>query len=225
MDLELIEALSSPAHGSSREHWQAALHEQLQRLGFAHFRLRLSAGALAGGHALDIASFAEGAADSFGDDDPDQEHGVRFHGAPSILPVTWVRPARAAGRKLHGMNFALLGPQGQSGTLDIFFGCEDEKQAVATFRSNLPILSLLKDCALQGALGFLQAQGTVKLTKREKEVLRWSAIGKTNWEISSICNRSEACIDFHFKNIRRKFGVSTRRAAAVQALAMQLIQL
>lgn len=221
MDLALIEALSRPAPDSSHEGWQVALHEQLQLLGFAHFRLRLGAG----GHVLEIASFAEGAAERFGDTDPDQEHGARFHGAPSILPVTWARPVRAAGRELHGMTFALLGPQGQSGTLDIFCGGDDETQAAATFRANLPMLSLLKDCALQGALGFLQAQGTVKLTKREKEVLRWSAIGKTNWEISNICNRSEACIDFHFKNIRRKFGVSTRSAAAVQALAMQLIQL
>lgn len=222
MDLALIEALSSPAHGSSRDRWQAALHEQLQLLGFAHFRLRLSSGAQAArGHALDIASFAKGVADRFGDDEPDQDHGVLFRGAPSILPLTWARPER----KLHGMTFALLGPQGQSGTLDIFFDSDDERQAAATFRANLPMLSLLKDCVLQGALTFLQAQGTVKLTKREKEVLRWSAIGKTNWEISNICNRSEACIDFHFKNIRRKFGVSTRRAAAVQALAMQLIQL
>jgi LuxR family quorum-sensing transcriptional regulator LasR len=212
MDLDVIEALSSLAH-SNRERWQATLHEQLQRLGVAHFRLRLSSGA----HAVDIASFAA--------DAPEQEHGARDQAAWSILPVTWARSTPEVERTLHGMTFALLGPQGQSGTLDIFSGSHDEKQAVASFRANLPMLSLLKDCALQGALGLLQAQGTIKLTKRETEVLRWSAIGKTNWEISNICNRSEACIDFHFKNIRRKFGVSTRSAAAVQALAMQLIQI
>ena len=226
MDLALIEALARPATGSSHERWKAAFHKQLRLLGFAHFRLRLSSAAPASaGNVLDIASFNEGSADGFADAETDQDPGAHFHAAPSILPVTWVRSTCAGGQRLHGMTFALLGPQGQSGTLEILFGRDDEQEAAATFRANLPMLSLLKDCVLQGALAFLQEQGTVKLTKREKEVLRWIAIGKTNWEISNICNRSEACIDFHFKNIRRKFGVSTRSAAAVQALAMHLIQL
>jgi len=32
-------------------------------------------------------------------------------------------------------------------------------------------------------------------------------------------------VDYHFKNIRRKFSVTTRSAAVVQALSMHLIQI
>lgn len=222
MDLAIIEALSRPAYDRGSDCWQAALHEQLQTLGFAHFHLRLSSGT----NTLDIASFGKDAASMFSRHLSSQDHSEDTHGANSILPVMWTRPVHTIERKknINGMTFTLLGPQGQHGTLDVSFGCDCEIQAAETFRASLPMLSLIKDCVLQGALVFLQAQGTIKLTKREKEVLRWSAIGKTNWEISNICNRSEACIDFHFKNIRRKFGVSTRRAAAVQALAMHIIK-
>ncbi|HHK4371383.1 helix-turn-helix transcriptional regulator [Pseudomonas aeruginosa] len=65
----------------------------------------------------------------------------------------------------------------------------------------------------------------VVLTSREKEVLQWCAIGKTSWEISVICNCSEANVNFHMGNIRRKFGVTSRRVAAIMAVNLGLITL
>ena len=65
----------------------------------------------------------------------------------------------------------------------------------------------------------------VKLTPKETEVLLWAAKGKSVWEISRIQERSEAAINFHMCNIRRKFGVSTLRAALVLAIAQGLILL
>ncbi|HEJ3682863.1 TPA: LuxR family transcriptional regulator [Pseudomonas aeruginosa] len=73
---------------------------------------------------------------------------------------------------------------------------------------------------LHGARGELGA-----LTSREKEVLQWCAIGKTSWEISVICNCSEANVNFHMGNIRRKFGVTSRRVAAIMAVNLGLITL
>ena len=63
----------------------------------------------------------------------------------------------------------------------------------------------------------------VTLTVKEKEVLLWAAKGKSAWEISRIQGRSEAAINFHMCNIRRKFGVSTLRAALVMAIMDGLI--
>ncbi|MEF9672272.1 LuxR family transcriptional regulator [Pseudomonas sp. PCH446] len=103
----------------------------------------------------------------------------------------------------------------------------DEHAAKMVIQANWRELSWLRDTALQSALRFLcipKTANEVRLTRREKEVLQWSAIGKTSWEISNICNCSEANVDFHFKNIRRKFGVTSRSAAVVQALSMQIIQ-
>ncbi|RKS27179.1 DNA-binding CsgD family transcriptional regulator [Pseudomonas sp. WPR_5_2] len=65
----------------------------------------------------------------------------------------------------------------------------------------------------------------VTLTAREKEVLRWSAIGKSSWEIGRIFNCTEAGVNYHFANIRRKFGVSSRGCAVVKALELGLIEL
>ena len=63
----------------------------------------------------------------------------------------------------------------------------------------------------------------VHLTAKEHEVLLWAAIGKSVWEIARIQDRSEAAINFHMCNIRRKFGVSTIRAALVLAITQGLI--
>ncbi|HHW1563471.1 TPA: LuxR C-terminal-related transcriptional regulator, partial [Pseudomonas aeruginosa] len=48
---------------------------------------------------------------------------------------------------------------------------------------------------------------------------------KTSWEISVICNCSEANVNFHMGNIRRKFGVTSRRVAAIMAVNLGLITL
>ncbi|MET3454928.1 helix-turn-helix transcriptional regulator [Pseudomonas kilonensis] len=63
----------------------------------------------------------------------------------------------------------------------------------------------------------------VKLTRKETEVLQWSAAGKSSWEISQIINCSEAGVNYHFCNIRRKFGVNSRWTAALKALELGLI--
>ncbi|MEE1920607.1 LuxR family transcriptional regulator [Pseudomonas sp. 148P] len=68
-------------------------------------------------------------------------------------------------------------------------------------------------------------QELVRLTLREKVVLQWSAEGKTSWEIAHILQCSESAVNFHFCNIRRKFGVTSRSAAMLKALALGLIKL
>lgn len=65
----------------------------------------------------------------------------------------------------------------------------------------------------------------VVLTAREKEVLQWSAAGKSSWEIGQIVSCSEAGVNYHFCNIRRKFGVNSRWTAVVKALEQGLIHL
>lgn len=68
-----------------------------------------------------------------------------------------------------------------------------------------------------------QQPEAVTLTRKETEVLQWSAAGKSSWEISRIINCSEAGVNYHFSNIRRKFGVSSRWTAVFKALELGLI--
>ncbi len=56
-------------------------------------------------------------------------------------------------------------------------------------------------------------QQVAVLSKREEEILRWVAAGKTNWEISVILNVSLNTIKFHLKNVFQKIGVENRWSA------------
>lgn len=66
---------------------------------------------------------------------------------------------------------------------------------------------------------------TVQLTAKEQEILLWAAKGKSTWEISRIQGRTESAVNFHMCNIRRKFGVSSLKAALVLAIDRGLIGL
>ena len=65
----------------------------------------------------------------------------------------------------------------------------------------------------------------IRLTTREKEVLQWTAAGKSSWEIARIISCTEAGVNYHFCNIRRKFGVRSRWVALVMALEQGLIRM
>lgn len=63
------------------------------------------------------------------------------------------------------------------------------------------------------------------LTEREKEVLNWLKLGKTNWEISMILGISERTVKFHVINILRKLNTSTRCYAVAKAIHLSIISL
>jgi LuxR family quorum-sensing transcriptional regulator LasR len=63
------------------------------------------------------------------------------------------------------------------------------------------------------------------LTAKETQVLLWSFQGKTSWEIARIQNCTEATINFHFSNIRRKFEVGSRSAAVLKAIELGIISM
>ena len=58
----------------------------------------------------------------------------------------------------------------------------------------------------------------VQLRAREREVLRWVAAGKTDFEIGCILGISASAAHKHVENAKRKFGVPTRIQAVVAAM-------
>ncbi|WP_104400280.1 helix-turn-helix transcriptional regulator [Vibrio penaeicida] len=56
------------------------------------------------------------------------------------------------------------------------------------------------------------------LTDREKEVLTWTAEGKTSWEASQIIGVSESTINFHIKNCINKLDAVNRHHAIAKAI-------
>ena len=61
------------------------------------------------------------------------------------------------------------------------------------------------------------------LTVRERECLKWAAIGKTDWEIGEILGISQSTAHFHIEKAKKKFGVATRTQAVVQAVVTNQI--
>ena len=88
-------------------------------------------------------------------------------------------------------------------------------------------LQLLAAHALTAAdrlLGPKIDQGDLpKLTKRELDVLSWTAQGKTAWEVSVILGMSEKTVNFHLGNAMRKLGVSSKHQAVLKCVAAGLL--
>ena len=62
-----------------------------------------------------------------------------------------------------------------------------------------------------------------EFSQRELEILKWTAEGKTAAEISLILSISEHTVNFHQKNIQKRFNVSNKTQIACYAAAIGLI--
>jgi DNA-binding CsgD family transcriptional regulator len=62
-----------------------------------------------------------------------------------------------------------------------------------------------------------------RLTRREVEVLNWTKEGKSAWAVGQILGMSEATVQSHLRNVRRKMGVSSKHQAILRAIALGLI--
>ncbi|MDA3558031.1 MULTISPECIES: LuxR family transcriptional regulator [Acinetobacter] len=63
----------------------------------------------------------------------------------------------------------------------------------------------------------------LKLSTREKEVLRWSAEGKTSSEIALILSISERTVTFHVVNAMQKLNVNNKISAVIRAVMLGLL--
>ena len=90
--------------------------------------------------------------------------------------------------------------------------------------SSVPPSSATSTSAASRAAGTAGASGAaVRLTDREREVLRLVARGETDAEIAAHLVLSTHTVHRHIANIRTKLGVPSRTAAAAWALRNELI--
>jgi len=61
------------------------------------------------------------------------------------------------------------------------------------------------------------------LTRREVEILRWSALGKTSGEIATIIEHSKRAVEFHLQNAMRKLDVVNKTQAVACAIMLGLL--
>lgn len=63
----------------------------------------------------------------------------------------------------------------------------------------------------------------MRFSKRETEILRWTAEGKTSAEIAMILSISENTVNFHQKNMQKKFNAPNKTQVACYAAATGII--
>lgn len=119
------------------------------------------------------------------------------------------------------------GPLGDAAAFTVFAGSRRDGPVVAKRRlaSALPYACLLAPQLHERIRNLTKPArpGTVSLTKRERECLRWIAAGKSTWEIGRILNITEHGVTHHIRNIMRKFDCTSRYVAASRAMALGLI--
>lgn len=126
-----------------------------------------------------------------------------------------------------GVSFPIHGANGEFGLVCFASDARADKRFFSEVSHFLANLALIRDYAFESSSRFATPtsanQDVLPITPREKECLKWTIIGKTSWEISQILRCSEATVNFHIANIRRKFGVRTRQQAVIRAVSLGLI--
>jgi len=78
--------------------------------------------------------------------------------------------------------------------------------------------------ALSFVLGRNVTNARTALTKREVEVLQWTADGKTSSEIGNILSVATDTVNFHIKNVIAKLDVANKTAAVAKAAVLGLLR-
>ncbi len=126
-----------------------------------------------------------------------------------------------------GVTFPIHGVYGELGILNCVSDTALATNSYRHFESTLPELSCLRDFIFESSIkfmkGILPQRNGANITNRELECLKWAAAGKSSWEMGQILNCSEATVNFHFCNIRRKLDSQSRQHAVVKAIRLGLI--
>jgi DNA-binding CsgD family transcriptional regulator len=161
----------------------------------------------------------------------------------SRLPIRWTEGYRANARTAQesrmmedawengirrGLTIPIHGPRGELGIFTLNSGLNDKEFMRVTDHTkyDAQVISYHFHDAVQRA--FKAAQNVplpIPLTEREVEILRWTAAGKTAWEIGGILKISERTVNFHIQNVMEKFGVHNKTHAAAKAMGMGLLAL
>jgi len=162
--------------------------------------------------------------------DPTVQHALR-----SSIPLIWSDDIFAATPELweeargHGLRVgwaqAARDGSGAVGLLTLARGSDAiSAEELALNQARMSWLAQYSHIAMAHLLApRLAPEMAVSLTLREKEILRWTAEGKTSYEISQILSIAERTVNFHVNNVMSKLGCTNKTQAAVKAAALGLL--
>lgn len=222
---------------SSEEEWSIRVRELGKELGFEHIQVSLLPGHRS---ALEQTFVCSTYPEKWGEIydgrklahiDPTIQHCLR-HSTPLVWgseiftgkqQQAFYRQACSFG--LHsGITLPFHGVNGELGILCVNHVKQSREMAD---RGKLSELSLMRDYVFE-SFRKLSSQEICEteipaITPRELECLKWCAEGKSSWDIAHILKCSEAVVNFHFGNLRRKFNTTSRRQVVVRAIQMGII--
>ena len=156
-------------------------------------------------------------------------------GGLSTLPFVWTDALFAPARNLwedakaYGLEYgwaqSCRNVQNISGMLTLSRSHEDLTESELLAKT--PEMSWLVQLAHFGMSRCLtpamMPEADVTLSKREVDVLRWTAEGKTSSEVADILRIAERTVNFHLSNAVTKLNATNKTAAAVRAAVLGLL--
>lgn len=163
--------------------------------------------------------------------DPTLQHGVcvrdafswddiKRHRDLSDTQKLLMNQGEEAGLK-NGVGIPLHGPMGE--VYGIGLASSEDNPDVTRHLKELQIISTNFHILYSSLHDESRNARGVSLTPRELEVLKWCAVGKSNWAIGEILSISEHGVDFHMRNILRKLDADSRVTAVVKAMHSGLV--
>jgi len=157
------------------------------------------------------------------------------HGITSNIPVVWKdeffkesmnfwEDAQSNGLK-HG--WAQSSHLNRSTTGMLTLARSDEYLTTKELQHKTPQLLWLNQIAQAGfqqyMLNDLHVKQVDTISNREIEVIKWSAEGKTSYEIGIILGIAERTVNFHITNVVHKLAVSNKTAAVIRSFQLGII--
>jgi LuxR family transcriptional regulator, quorum-sensing system regulator SolR len=157
------------------------------------------------------------------------------HGMSSLLPLVWSDGVFAQARNFwedargqglcHGWAQPCRDPAGTTGMLSV--ARSHEPLTEQELQDKVPrlvwITQVLHVKMTELTVNKLLPDREVRLSGREREIIRWTAEGKSAGEIAEILRLSERTVNFHIGNVVHKLNAANKTAAAVRASMLGLL--
>lgn len=163
-----------------------------------------------------------------------EERSLSHRNASATCFFVWRESIRVANRKLfedywghglrHGCALTVRNFNNSSRTLSVARrGSLVNSKEASELKSKLNyLIEIFAESTALECIGGRYAQ-RIFFTDRERQILLWSAEGKSSAEVGIILDICPDTVNFHLNNIKRKLGVSNKTSAVAYAVAMGLV--
>ncbi|MFT5590346.1 MAG: LuxR family quorum-sensing system transcriptional regulator SolR [Bradyrhizobium sp.] len=157
------------------------------------------------------------------------------HGLSSVAPILWNEKTFNAAPEMweeareHGLQYGWSQPaRDMRGTIGmISFARSVEQVGAEELGRYLVRMQHIAQLLLLGMTDLVLPkefpESLAQLTLREKEVMRWTADGKTSYEIGRILIISVSTANFHINNVIKKLNAVNKTQAVVKAALLGLL--